>query len=600
MEESQFNLNCTNFTAEQLKGFNLTRSITAILCTAVIIIILLNFFLSKSYKNSGVQKLYIALIIGSIITEIVHAIGMEHLFQYNGQEKVCKWLGFLDNWTSVMVLILNFEVTLYLLWIVLRIHNFHFKCNLLTKVDCLKKIFKATFVFMPTILALPLALMPLLHDKYGVAGPWCWIRSVNENCSVDGVGLKYQIAYFGLQELIGVIGLIVAVIIYMAFCRGVPAFTVIFQRLMKQTLILTIFQFVYIAIVTFQFINIWFATALMSHHQYEALLFMHAFLIPFGHLILPLGWQFSFFSTKCCRCRHLSYHIIAKNTYFHISAASTSIVINEQQEFRGPTTSINGTIIRFDHDDTCMSREHRGLPSRILDSAHSVSVGVPCPSHTSNTASIPPVTETASTPKLLDHDQLQEDHCNEVVTATKESTMLNKNERLSITTKSDYGTMKPAKITDRDKQLSLNCEYKDDTIVNSTQKSHAEKWEWIEKAPPPQEVSSHSDFDTTQGIITRSTKITSKFESLISQFQSPSMDSSEVKSRRRSNSGTLSSNSGRRKKGSSSANEKSDSNNNSESVSPHLDSGSEQDSVEVSKSSVQHACRLPVSNEQTS
>ena len=58
MEEadSQFNLNCTNFTEAQLKAINLTRGIMAIVCVVIVGLILLFLLCHKAYSTSYLSK----------------------------------------------------------------------------------------------------------------------------------------------------------------------------------------------------------------------------------------------------------------------------------------------------------------------------------------------------------------------------------------------------------------------------------------------------------------------------------------------------------------------------------------------------------------
>ena len=116
-EESQFNLNCTNFTEPQLKSLNLTRSVMAAVCVVILLLILVFLLAYKAYSTTF-QRLYLYVVIATVFSELIQVLGIEHQFRYRRQDVVCFWLGFITHWTSVMVFIYAFGIILYLLCLI--------------------------------------------------------------------------------------------------------------------------------------------------------------------------------------------------------------------------------------------------------------------------------------------------------------------------------------------------------------------------------------------------------------------------------------------------------------------------------------------------
>lgn len=117
MNESQFNMNCTDFTIEDLKFFNRLRNITALICAAITLAILLFLICQKAF-SSLFQRLYFYLVIGTLLTELAVGLNIEHQWHYRRQETVCVWLGFFTQWTYVLVFILSYEIVVHLLCLV--------------------------------------------------------------------------------------------------------------------------------------------------------------------------------------------------------------------------------------------------------------------------------------------------------------------------------------------------------------------------------------------------------------------------------------------------------------------------------------------------
>ena len=299
--ESQFHLNCTNFTTDQLKYINLTRSVTAMVCVLMVVLVLLFLIANKAY-TSTLQRLYIYLLIGTLFSEAIQAVGLEHQWKYAIQEELCKWLAFVTHWTSVMVFLAALAMILYLVFIVhSQVRSNPFRRYTLSK--CSIVTLELAYALLPVLVSLGFALEPHFTGNYGLAGPWCWIRSVDENC--DDVGMRDQMIYFGLYELVGVIGVISTIVFALLYYRLATMFREA-RRLLRQTLLLMSFLLAYIAIVTLQ-LCVRLYTGLTGHREHYPLWFMHALVIPLGQLMFPLGCLVCFYSFKklCHSCYSL-------------------------------------------------------------------------------------------------------------------------------------------------------------------------------------------------------------------------------------------------------------------------------------------------------
>ena len=292
-EVSQFNLNCTNFTGVQLKAINLTRSIMALVCVVTVALILLFLLCYKAYSTTF-ERLYLYVIIATLFSELIQTLGVEHQFQYENQETVCFWLGFVTHWTSVMVFIFAFGIILYLLYlIVTKIRGNNIFCQP-SESRCYRVLLELSFTLLPVLLSFSFALVPYFDNNYGLAGPWCWVRSVDDECR--SVGMRDQMIYFGLYDTAGVIGLTTSLVFSIVYCKLAASFKDV-KGLLKRTLILMGFQIGYVLIVTFQ-LAVRLYTGLTGQRQHMSLWFVHAFIIPNGQLIFPLGCLACFYPVR--------------------------------------------------------------------------------------------------------------------------------------------------------------------------------------------------------------------------------------------------------------------------------------------------------------
>ena len=290
-EHRQFNINCTTFTGEQLKAINLIRSIVAIICVIIVALILVFLLCHKAY-SSTFQRLYIYVIIATLISESIQACGIEHQFHYQGQKVVCFWLAFITHWTSIMVFIFAFETILYLLYLVIT--QTRGDCCRPVPSKCCQAMLELLFIMLPVLLSFPIAYVPYRNNNYGLAGPWCWVRSIDDNCK--SVGVRDQMIYFGLYWAVGAIGIIINIIFSVVYHKLTGTFKEA-RKLLKLTLILMGFQLGYITIVTLQ-LAVRLYTAISGSQQHIALWFIHAFIIPNGQLIFPIGYFICFNSVK--------------------------------------------------------------------------------------------------------------------------------------------------------------------------------------------------------------------------------------------------------------------------------------------------------------
>ena len=92
--QSQFNLNCTNYTMEQLKDLNLARGIAGAVSLLTVTIWYFSSWCSiKHTQLHFMQHLFVHLTIVTCLRDVSFMIQIEHQFEYYGQEQFCVFVG---------------------------------------------------------------------------------------------------------------------------------------------------------------------------------------------------------------------------------------------------------------------------------------------------------------------------------------------------------------------------------------------------------------------------------------------------------------------------------------------------------------------------
>ena len=208
----QFSLNCTSFTFNQLKSFNLAMGISGAVCllmSTIILVFLLCVF--KAYKST-LQRLIIYNALLTILYQLGNVLQLEHQFSYNGQSTVCSILGAFYMYIANVTFIFAAVIITYLLYLVLQLclkgYLSHSKV-----VNCLVE-FLCTFI--PFILPLFFLWTPFLHNGFGLGGFYCWIKAEDINCTSYFTDL---IVMYSVSEATSLEMLVSSGVVFIVYCR---------------------------------------------------------------------------------------------------------------------------------------------------------------------------------------------------------------------------------------------------------------------------------------------------------------------------------------------------------------------------------------------
>ena len=314
INESQFNMNCTSFTEGDWKSLNLVRSIAAILGTVIILAILCFLIYYKVY-SSLFQRLYLYLITVTLLSEITGVVSIEHQWYYESQEQVCVGIGLVLAWTYVLLFIFSYEIIVHLVFLVVsnvrgtRVGAESAGCRVFVEI---------IYIAIPLLISAGFALPPLMQHKYGIAGPWCFVRSLNDNCEPSGYST--QMAFYGMYMTLGFAGIVASLILLIVYLKLASSFKEV-RHLLKRTLYLLAFKFIHILTILCS-VACRLYTLQTRRHQLYGLWLTHALSFPIGVLVFPLGYFLCFHpvgkvakkvyrkvALKCCIHNMPSHHV---------------------------------------------------------------------------------------------------------------------------------------------------------------------------------------------------------------------------------------------------------------------------------------------------
>ena len=307
-----FNMNCTHdLCIEKWRSLNLVRSLLAFLGSLVILIILLFLIYYKTY-SSLFQRLYLYLIIATLLNELVGVVSIEHQWYYPRQEMVCVWVGLFTGWTYVLLFIFSYEIIFYLLFLVVsKIKGIEFSQCGVRCIRCFAIAIELVLIALPLFISTAFAVPPYIQDRYGIAGPWCFVRSLNYNCTPTGE--VFQKAFYGMYMALGVAGIVATVIFLVVYCKLSSSFKEV-RYLLKRTLCVLVFKFFHILMIMCS-VACRLYTLRARRHELYGLWLLHAIAVPLGVLVFPLGYFLCFHPVggsivqfvyrniiqKCCR-----------------------------------------------------------------------------------------------------------------------------------------------------------------------------------------------------------------------------------------------------------------------------------------------------------
>ncbi len=348
--------NCSNGT--DLAEINLVFSVTGAVCCFISILIILYIVCGKAY-HTVLQRLFLYLMVAIVLRELFIAAAIEHHWNYQQQDMVCRSIGFLWNWTGVLVFAFTVGIKIYLLILVKHVARGSVLPRLL-QTKSRRVIMESLYVSLLTVVTLGYAGIPFSTKNYGLAGAWCWIRALDKNCTLNKAGLLNQLFNGYIFYVSGsVIGLILLIAVSIVYCR-LPVTHAENRLLLKKTFCVIITFVVNIVIMGFALATR--VTAAENRmYRYPPLWVAFGVAFPVSLLLFPITYLICFSLGKkaeasisfLCKCfkrreRRVNAHSFQAPTVRESSRVSAnSETLSHSLPYTDEFTSIHANVLGY-------------------------------------------------------------------------------------------------------------------------------------------------------------------------------------------------------------------------------------------------------------
>ena len=292
---SQFFSNCSDLSIKDIATINLAFCVTGGVCCCIAIFITLLLVICRAYK-SVLQRLFLYVMVATIVRELFLAASIEHHFKYDGQEQVCIWIAFFYDWGGIIKFVHMVGIMTYLFFLVRYVAKGETAPRLL-QTKFRRVVAEVLYILVSTVISLGYATVPLFTHKYGLAGSWCWIKELDENCHLTLTGLLDQLLNGYVFYIFGgVIGSVMLIAVAVVYSR-LPL-TLREARLLLRKISIIIVCFLVFIIIVLVALSMRVITATTKAYQRPAVWLIVAVAFPIALLLFPIAFLFSFYPIR--------------------------------------------------------------------------------------------------------------------------------------------------------------------------------------------------------------------------------------------------------------------------------------------------------------
>lgn len=362
---------CFNFTSKQFHIIigvkDTTATISTVLClTAIVLIVFTHAYRQfvhrlTLYLNIAALGYSIVFLLQTAPVEFNHDKGKVAV--RDDYEWLCKAAGFLHQYAGWTTIIFICWITVYLCILVVW------------KQTPRKKAYEITGVIVSLLFPCTFVWIPFIHDMYGLAGAWCWIRLTRRRCALKDFaqGLAYQFAtWYGPVAIVVTLNFVAICIMLLALCRKVKwrrrGYSQIeaqedkqYRKAIKEILPLLFYPLFFLIILSMAVANrvSYAVTDSKNGAPFFPLWVVHGFADPARPLMIPLAFLLHPYTLKRLRCGHLRTSVEIWRNMASTTANTECIIPPEGDDIEQPL------VVRS--TNTGLGRHARPRTSTVLD-----------------------------------------------------------------------------------------------------------------------------------------------------------------------------------------------------------------------------------------
>ena len=220
--------NCSSFTDEQIEVIAHVRGVSAGVCFAIlstVLVVLVILAIPPKTRNrlfgTVVKRLSFGLITVSVLYLLDLSLQLVHHYYYD--EKFCEVNGFFDQYLGALQLLFALGISLALFFkigqeIIPSWRSFFKKIEEKTFTCHGMKISKPELAIVVLMIVFPLLFdwIPFTTNTYGQFGTWCWIRILDQNCTINTAGWWEQLWLWNVP--FGIVAFLTHVLLIGSLC----------------------------------------------------------------------------------------------------------------------------------------------------------------------------------------------------------------------------------------------------------------------------------------------------------------------------------------------------------------------------------------------
>ncbi len=295
-EDDNSSDSCYMFSATEIQDITTARIVVSSAAVAMCLVGIIVILALRQYRTF-VHRLAIYLMVAALLQGTstgLEVVPVHHngtvVEVRHGFHDACVAIGFAGQVTEWQIVMVFSWIIVYLILLAI----FKYRAN--------SKRHEIAGLVVSLLVPLTINWLPFIHNMYGLAGPWCWIRTTNKDCR-DHIkaGVIYQFTLlYGPQILLILVSFVSFLAIVITVCRqvvkqsrdGTYSQHSPYHQALKESLPLLVYAIIYYIITAVMVINRIYYAITTAHGKppYYPLWFAHAIAQPLRILFIALAF----------------------------------------------------------------------------------------------------------------------------------------------------------------------------------------------------------------------------------------------------------------------------------------------------------------------
>ena len=248
--------NCTLITMADIHDLVLMRGITGIICFTLCIVSLvleITHICFNKGTSTMLQRFFIHVIVANLLRASFLSVDIiSHRDSLNVNEKFCEAIGFISQYFASFQLLTITAMMLLIYHNLFLLNGKYRYCCTATKLLTSCRYFDILVIFVLFLLPSLYTWVPFViqNNVYGDAGPWCWLREFDSNCSEIKAVFVFETVFWNAPFGIVLLFCFVCVTVYLLFFLYTGFWRNVAYKMLKSILVESCILFIFFAFYT--------------------------------------------------------------------------------------------------------------------------------------------------------------------------------------------------------------------------------------------------------------------------------------------------------------------------------------------------------------